>query len=756
MNCVLEYLNSSVCKSDRTAVIFYDGNKSLENPNLRCSFSELTELAEKCANYLDSKNIQKGDKIILFERPTPGLYGFIIGALARGVKLMIIEPWMPGAHFDYIIKKHRPKAILSGLIGRGVLLKSKEVSQIPVRLTIKEMNQYRAIKLKIEDVKNEDEAILTFTSGSYGSPKGVHRKHGYLIDQRSTLKKYLHYDNLEKLDLTVFTNLVLLNLILGKGSLVLDSKWKMKMIQDLDRLPADIQVDTIATGPKFLELLIDHTKSLELKSFHIGGALGDINLYERAIKRWDKGSFTHVYGSTEAEPVSFCDLKKSIQKSKEKNYFQALYLGQPVEEVEIMQRGKTLWVSGAHVSPMYENDPIANEKNKWNDENGKVWHNMGDQIFQEEDGLWYKGRDFQEATEFDLEQSVYSLIKKTTSFVKKNDDSFHLYGELNDDEISNVMRAFPEINEVTKLKIIRDPRHRARIDRDKSLKKGLYMKNIMQFMKERVPVVANLILAVGMILSVAATMGIVPDLKESIFIGISLIIFITELRFMDELKDYDKDKIAHPDRPLPRGLVTKNQVNFLIKFSYALLLLCVAFSYMFFSLMAGHYLLVTSVWLFLMYNEFFLGESLSRSPILYAITHQVIIIPACLFAFAVFGQDSLTTNSIGFCLLVLSSFFTFEVGRKMDPESNPILGTYLVHYGKMKTNLLITVLAAIGLYGTVILGKLWWWGMIPFSLTVLTQARIWFQTSRFKDLEGMIALNLIFNMWLMAIAGWVS
>ena len=105
MNCVLEYLNSSVCKSDRTAVIFYDGNKSLENPNLRCSFSELTELAEKCANYLDSKNIQKGDKIILFERPTPGLYGFIIGALARGVKLMIIEPWMPGAHFDYIIKK---------------------------------------------------------------------------------------------------------------------------------------------------------------------------------------------------------------------------------------------------------------------------------------------------------------------------------------------------------------------------------------------------------------------------------------------------------------------------------------------------------------------------------------------------------------------------------------------------------------------------------------------------------------------------
>ena len=91
----------------------------------------------------------------------------------------------------------------------------------------------------------------------------------------------------------------------------------------------------------------------------------------------------------------------------------------------------------------------------------------------------------------------------------------------------------------------------------------------------------------------------------------------------------------------------------------------------------------------------------------------------------------------------------------MDPSSDPILGTYLVHYGKVKTNILITVLAGIGLYGTLMLGKIYWWGMAPFLLTVITQARIWFQTDRFKDLEGMIALNLIFNMWLMAIASWV-
>ena len=150
-----------------------------------------------------------------------------------------------------------------------------------------------------------------------------------------------------------------------------------------------------------------------------------------------------------------------------------------------------------------------------------------------------------------------------------------------------MMRSFTKISQVTKLKIQRDPRHRARIDRKKSLEKGLYMKNITQFLKERVPVVANLILAVGMILSAAATLNISAPIGGSIFIGAALLIFITELRFMDELKDYEKDKIAHPDRPLPRGLVTTDQVNFLIKFTFGLFLACVGASYLFFNVLAG-------------------------------------------------------------------------------------------------------------------------------------------------------------------------
>ena len=118
-----------------------------------------------------------------------------------------------------------------------------------------------------------------------------------------------------------------------------------------------------------------------------------------------------------------------------------------------------------------------------------------------------------------------------------------------------------------------------------------------------------------------------------------------------------------------------------------------------------------------MYKEFFMEKTLGKSPIIYAITHQVIIVPVCLFAISIpFSNLVFTQKSLGFCLLVLSSFFTFEVGRKMDPNAHPILGTYLIYYKKALTNLLITVLAGVGVLGCYYL-DIFWWGFIPlFSL----------------------------------------
>lgn len=741
MNCVSELISSDHILSDRPAVVFFKSLKSIQDKRLNMSFKEVYQTSLKVQSFLIQNNIKKDDCIILFEKPEPALYSFIIGSLGLGVTLLVVEPWMPKEKFNGILKKYKPKAVLTGRLGKIILSRLKEYKNIHLKFSIESILNYEpAESFSTIDMDESDSAIVSFTSGSSGDPKGVSRNHGYLVRQRNVLKKYLEYNDLSKLDLTVFSNLTMLNLILGKGSLVIDPTWSENSLKDLDLLPESYAVDTLATAPEFLRRLVKITKKLKLSHIHIGGALGNVKDYQGAIKRFSSAKLKLVYGSTEAEPVSFCDLKISIKKSKENRFFQALFLGEIIEEINTqVDDSGVLWVSGPHVSGMYLNDKQANNKNKKEVE-GVVWHCMGDKIKIKGSELWYEGRDFQTKADFDFEQHLYRKYQKDNLFVQD--------GEIYSED--------PLFEKYKKVKIIKDSRHRSRIDRKASVLRGKKMENYLTFIKERVPVVANLILALGLIFSVGALNSTYLNVGDAFFIGMTLMAFIIELRFMDEIKDYEKDKVAHPDRPLPRGLVTPKQVMNLIYLTFFILTVCTGLSFVFYGTMAGGFLLTTLFWMVLMYKEFFMEKTLGKSPIIYAITHQVIIVPVCLFAISIpFSNLVFTHKSLGFCLLVLSSFFTFEVGRKMDPKSHPILGTYLIYYKKALTNLLITVLAAIGVLGCYYL-DIFWWGFIPFILTVLTQVRIWFQQERFKDLEGMIALNLIYNMWVVAIAWWVN
>ena len=217
----------------------------------------------------------------MFEKPTPDLYACIIGALGMGLKILLIEPWMPSYKFQEIFKKYKPKAVVAGFLGKLILKNLKKIEGVSY-FSSGEINDFESGNITIEKMSKDDEGIISFTSGTTGEPKGVCRNHGYLIDQRSVLKKYLKYKNLEKLDLTVFFNLVMLNLILGKGSLVLDSSWKSSIVKQLDSLPDRFEIDSLYAALKFLEIVLDNTKKLKLDNVHVGGALGDIHLYEKA------------------------------------------------------------------------------------------------------------------------------------------------------------------------------------------------------------------------------------------------------------------------------------------------------------------------------------------------------------------------------------------------------------------------------------------------------------------------------------------
>lgn len=279
--------------------------------------------------------------------------------------------------------------------------------------------------------------------------------------------------------------------------------------------------------------------------------------------------------------------------------------------------------------------------------------------------------------------------------------------------------------------------------------------------RERIPAFSYLILAAGLaasgshlgqLTSVAMTRHLPPPINwGAMAVGAcGAFIFFVVLRIMDEFKDYENDRIAHPQRPLPRGLLAPEQVARAVNFLVVTMLIyaiAVAFTNNTLGLFASLcYLLVTG-YLWLMYREFYAAAWLTKRPLLYAASHQLILIPLCYFCTLMeYPIAWLHPKPVLFGITVLGAFFTYEVCRKLDPNAHPLIGTYLSHYGTLPTIALTActiALSALGAFGLG-LGPLLW----PVEAILLALlALLVIAPHRFRVIEHAASLSLALHVW---------
>ncbi len=281
------------------------------------------------------------------------------------------------------------------------------------------------------------------------------------------------------------------------------------------------------------------------------------------------------------------------------------------------------------------------------------------------------------------------------------------------------------------------------------------------FLKERLPLPSYLVLVVGLAMSGNVLGGAAAPAESAAVSWITTAIaaagaflFFAVLRIMDEYKDYDKDQVAHPHRPLPRGLIAPEQVAVAVRgLAVAMLLFSVVVGLA--NLPAGiSYLLVTG-YLWLMYREFYVGAWLANRPLLYAASHQVIILPLCYFCFLAANPDAWRDSQPALLgITVLGAFFTYEICRKLDPDAHPLLQTYLSHYGPAKTlifTLCTIALSALGALGLG-LGQILWplEGILIALLSLLFLAPY-----RFKTVEHGATISLALHVWAVPLSTWL-
>ncbi len=268
------------------------------------------------------------------------------------------------------------------------------------------------------------------------------------------------------------------------------------------------------------------------------------------------------------------------------------------------------------------------------------------------------------------------------------------------------------------------------------------------YMNERFPLVVYLILVGGIALSSILVVGNGFELVPFLISFLGIFTFFAVLRLMDEYKDFEKDKIAHPERPLPRGLLGVGEVKRVILLGTLMMGIYGLFVGLAFNWAAGATFLLLTLHLWFMFKEFYVPH-LEEWPLLYAVSHQLVLVWVCTFGVLLVDPNGFSSlDTYFYALLVLGAFFTYEVSRKQAIDAHPVLKTYRQIYGVLGSFLIIVVATLLSAYAGKLLGfeaVVW-----PLSIVSLGGFALW--AKRYpKRVEAVASLSLVVHIWAVVI-----
>lgn len=379
--------------------------------------------------------IQKGDRVIIIMPISPELYISIAGLQQIGAIPVLIDSLARKEQLAEILQNSEPNGIIATLEFLKALGSNLDLFSIQIRISSnsygeeKDVISFKELLVgeaqKIIPVEQNDTALITYTTGSSGAPKGANRTHRFLAAQHYALKRLFPY-GLNDIDLPVFPVFALNNIASGISTVIpaIDiSKPSPKDSQTLVFQIRECGVNTLTLAPSSFRNLSVYCSAQDILLENISRVLtGGAPISEtdilRFIKIAPKSKNWILYGSTEVEPIAYIESREMLSISlpkwsnitkigvnvgkidKELNYkfinIDAGNFHQNVNmkniEIEGGEVGELI-VAGGNVCQEYYKNDDAFFRTKIKDENGTVWHRTGDLARIDEAGfLWIVGR----------------------------------------------------------------------------------------------------------------------------------------------------------------------------------------------------------------------------------------------------------------------------------------------------------------------------------------------------------------------------
>jgi acyl-CoA synthetase (AMP-forming)/AMP-acid ligase II len=402
----------------------------------RITFAELRDRIDRAAMGLRQLGLKPEERVIVMIPMSIDLYVALLAVLQIGAVAVFVDPWIGVRQIAAFAAFAEPRAwigvprshllrLFSGTL-RSILwtvTTGFRLGRLPARRTLGELESEPGDGA-IHAIEPGSPALITFTSGSSGEPKGANRTHGFLLAQHRALAAEFPAEEGD-VDMPMFPVFSLNNLAVGVTSVVPAMDFRRVDQVDAARILRQMDhhgVTTCTASPPFFDRLTARIAEFpgeapRLRRLLTGGApVSDAQLraWRRALPHTE---IVVAYGSTEAEPVTHLTAEERFAAVNELRPRTPGYCaGRPVDRVrarliriydgpvELGPEGWAAWdvpageigelvVTGEHVCRDYYRNPRAVRENKIAEPDGTVWHRMGDTgSFDSQGCFWIAGR----------------------------------------------------------------------------------------------------------------------------------------------------------------------------------------------------------------------------------------------------------------------------------------------------------------------------------------------------------------------------
>ncbi|MBI2520201.1 MAG: AMP-binding protein [Bdellovibrio sp.] len=417
----------------------WDFNLNTPLPHRSVSVQELNHLIGVVGTGLSKLGIQKGDRVIVFIPMSLYLYTTMFALQKIGAIPVFLDSWARRDQLGISAEQASPKAIVSVERAFVYLGEVPEIRKIPLKVVagpaqgnysarLEELMQEKSY-CPVAAVEKEHTALITFTTGSSGTPKGADRTHRFLAAQHYALNRHLPYVEGD-VDLPVFPIFSLNNLAAGVNTVIPAIDVGTPSDRDSLILMAQMKsqkVTCVTLSPGLLNGLskycLENNYTLpELRRIITGGAPVSRDDTKRIKAVCPNAEILILYGSTEVEPMGHIEAKEMLNLKTRADEdaewvdegvnvghmdegLQTKFIKITKESITIARHedwkkyevvhgevGEII-VAGEHVCHGYFNNPEAFARAKIRGHDGTIWHRTGDLGRIDEKGyLWLVGR----------------------------------------------------------------------------------------------------------------------------------------------------------------------------------------------------------------------------------------------------------------------------------------------------------------------------------------------------------------------------